>query len=414
MEPRFAPEAGRLNPCELEIDLQCRGIRLSPAAAERVRPARRTRAGLGSGIELILVGTFKDVWVNVPVRESFAQSSPYRLEVSPEGRFTINDERRGVSYPCRWNPEPEWYQWLTSSGRRMGEVGVLQGTYLGIYIGPVCRYWTGGREENCAFCTTGLNEAEGESWRKSVQDVVETCKTARRESGITFVHFNSGYQEGRDLRLALPFVRAVKEETGLLVGLQMAPVSDLAQYDELIAAGVDHFSFCFEFMHPEYFARLCPGKARTLGQEAFFRAMEYTSRKLGKGRVSGEIIAGLEPIEETLRAIDRITDCGAFPTVCIFRPLEGSRLEKTPPPRYEQMREVFQYMIERLAAKRIPIGLAPNIEVSLVVQPTDALYLLPSGWQGWSYRLYNRLLSALIRPVFVWRLAAGDRRMQAA
>ena len=46
--------------------------------------------------------------------------------------------------------------------------------------------------------------------------------------------------------------------------------------------------------------------------------MEYTSRKLGKGAVSGEIIAGIEPIEDTLNAIDYITSIGAFPTVCNF------------------------------------------------------------------------------------------------
>ena len=60
--------------------------------------------------------------------------------------------------------------------------------------------------------------------------------------------------------------------------------------------------------------------------------MEYTAKKLGRGRVSGEIIAGLEPIEATKRGIDRIVAAGAFPTVCIFRPTTGSELESAPPP----------------------------------------------------------------------------------
>jgi len=399
-----------LNPCELEIDLFCKGIRIDPETAPEVQLARRTRAGLGSGLELVISGSLKDIWINVPVSESFAHESPYSLK-SRNGSFLVVDDKTGLEYPVRIEATPDWYGLETSSGRPMSQVGTLQGTYLGIYIGPVCRYWKKDDPENCRFCTTGLNEEADESWRKTVGDVVETCVAARRESGITFVHLNSGYQEGRDLQLAKPFLKAIKSQTGLMVGLQLAPVTDLAQYDELIELGADHFSFCFEFMSDFAFSRYCPGKERTLGQEAFFSAMEYTSSKLGKGRVSGEIIAGVEPIEETLKAIDRITDCGAFPTVCIFRPLEGSEMSYYPSPFYYEMKEVFKYIVEQCIAKRIPVGIAPNIEVSLVVQPTDTLYLAHRDLSYFVYRLQNSLISSVLRPVFNFRLRRGDRRM---
>ncbi len=397
-----------LNPCELEIDLFCRGVRIDPAAQAKVALARRTRAGLGSGLELRLPGTFKDIWMNVPVEEPFARSSPYRL-CFEDTRFWLRDARNHHRYPVRIPPTPGWYDTVTSRGVPMGEIGALQGTYLGIYIGPVCRYWKE-PAENCKFCTTGLNVGSHEIVKKSVVDVVETCQAARRESGISFVHFNSGYQEGRDLVLARPFLKAVKKATGLLVGLQLAPVRNLSLYDQLIGEGADHFSFCFEFMNPRFFAKLCPGKERTLGLETFFRALEHTSARLGKGRVSGEIIAGVEPIEDTFRAIDRITDCGAFPTVCVFRPVLGSDMASHPPPEYQQMRQVFQYMIEACVAKRIPIGIAPNIEVSLVVQPTDALYLAKRRPSYFAYRAYNGLRGAIARPLLLWRLRRGDAR----
>lgn len=409
VSPPVETEKLRLNPCELEIDLFCKGLRIDAPTRLRVEQTGRTRAGLGSGLELVIPGTFKDVWVNVPVLEAFAGLSPYvlRWNTDSAGSFSIEDERNSCVYPVRIPPAPGWYGRQTSRGVAMSQVGMLQGTYLGIYIGPVCRYWTGDASEKCAFCTTGLNVGVNEVTRKTVLDVVETCIAAREESGITFVHFNSGYQEGRDLTIARPYVNAVKKATGLLVGLQLAPVSDLAQYDELIDSGVDHFSFCFEFLNESYFRGFCPGKKRTLGQATFLRAMEYTARKLGKGRVSGEIIAGVEPLGDTLKAIDLITDCGAFPTVCVFRPLRGSDMEDYPPPQYEEMRYVFQYMIESCMRKRIPIGIAPNIEVSLVVQPTDALYLTPPDLGYHAYRVYNRLLAWMMRPVFYFRKQAS-------
>jgi hypothetical protein len=126
-----------------------------------------------------------------------------------------------------------------------------------------------------------------------------------------------------------------------------------------------------------------------------------------KGSCSGEIIAGNEPIERTLEAIDYITGLGAFPTVCVFRPLAGSAMEDEPPPRYEDMRRVMKHVWERCRDRRVPIGLAPNIEVSLVVQPTDAAYLadgtLADRWYMWKLGLLRRLAA----PVFRRRMRAA-------
>ncbi len=157
---------------------------------------------------------------------------------------------------------------------------------------------------------------------------------------------------------------------GLLVGVQLAPEKDFSRYDELAALGVDHLSFCVELLDPEWFARICPGKARVHGQQLYFAAMQYAAALLPRGAVSGEIIAGIEPVEQTIAAVDRITALGAFPTVCIFRPTAGSDMESWPPPDYEAMRRVMARVYDACRAQWLPIGAAPNIEVSLVVTPT--------------------------------------------
>src|SRR5437764_13602508 len=96
--------------------------------------------------------------------------------------------------------------------------------------------------------------------------------------------------------------------------------------------------------------------------------MEYTSRKLGPGRVSGEIIAGVEPIETTKRGIERIVNAGAFPTVCIFRPTVDSEMEDVPPPDPDAMKEIFTHLHQTYPLAGLPVGILP-LEVSLVVQP---------------------------------------------
>jgi hypothetical protein len=412
-----------LKPVELEIELFCRGMRIGDSCHtdEDGRRISRTRAGLGSGLEIVIPATPKPIWVNVPVVESFAQQSVFTLHENYD-RYFVSDSRDGADYNVTIPPEPAWYSRNTSADVPMHRVGVLQGNYLGIYISNRCLYWSWSPSLACKFCTTGKNVGAAEESRKRITDVVEVAIAARDESNCIFTHFNTGYHyEDRadrevihGLRQAQPFVRAVRTHVGGFIGVQAVPVprANYYEYDELIAAGTDHFSFCYEFEDPEVFARLCPGKAKTIGQHAFFEAMEYTSRKLGRGRVSGEIIAGVEPIEATKRGIERIVNAGAFPTVCIFRPTLGSEMEDVPPPNPDAMKEIFAHLHQTCRRAGLPVGILP-IEVSLVVQPEETAGLIAPNIASDLYALKNSALRQLARPYIAWKRRPRGSRAQA-
>lgn len=405
----------RLNACELEIDLFCRGLRVpDDVSLHGARGLSRTRAGLGSGLELVIPTRSwlkPEIWMNAPVVEHFVQASPYVLTGGP-GAYAVVDERIATSYPVRLPQQPSWYDRLTSRDVPMSKIGVLQGTYLGIYINPVCEFWN--TKLNCRFCTTGCNVGgASEHPEKAIEDVVETCWAAKEESGITFVHLNGGFQGGHGLEFAEPFVRAIKEDVGLLVGVQLAPEREFWRYDRLIDLGADHFSFCVELLDADWFASVCPGKARTLGQPLFFKAMEHCVSRLPQGAVSGEIIAGLEPIQNTIDGIERIVSAGAFPTVCIFRPTIGSDMADWPSPSYDDMRTVMAASYDACRRHRMRIGLAPNIEVSLVVNPDDAAFLAPRTFDFYRYELRRRALRLAAKPVFTARQQARVRRVSA-
>jgi hypothetical protein len=402
-----------LSTIELEIELFCRGVRIDPSCdlGEDARRIARTRAGLGSGLELVLPGPRKEHWVNVPVVERFATSSPLVLR-RDAGGYRVHDQRDAAFYPVRIPPEPAWYGRKTSSGVEMSRIGVLQGNYLGVYVSNTCLFWAGPVSRACKFCTTGKNIGLSEIKSKKVEDVVEVALAARDESESIFTHLNTGYHfEEHDryerihgLRQCEPFVRAIRQRVGGFIGVQCMPVPRrlFAEYDDLIDAGADHFSFCYEFEDPRVFTALCPGKAETLGQRAFFDAMEYTANKLGKGRVSGEIIAGLEPVAATMRGIDRIVAAGAFPTVCIFRPTVGSELENAPSPDPEAMKDVFAHLWEACRDARLPVGILP-IEVSLVVQPEETRELVEPSLSSLVYGWKLAMLRGIARPYVSWK-----------
>ena len=72
-----------MKPVELEIELFCRGMRIANDI-EGARRISRTRAGLGSGLEIVIPATPKPIWVNVPVVEPVAQQSPFELHACGE------------------------------------------------------------------------------------------------------------------------------------------------------------------------------------------------------------------------------------------------------------------------------------------------------------------------------------------
>lgn len=400
MPPRI--DRWERNPGYTKLDLFCKGMRVDESCEleREARPIRRTRAGLGSGLEMILPG---NVWVNAPVDEDFAKSSPYRLH-KENGRYTLRRDGE-VVFEVKLPRRPAFYDRRTKSGKLMSQIGVLQGTYLGIYPTRLCHYWTLSPRENCKFCSVGLNLGEQEAVEKSVEDVMEVVLAARREAGITFVHFNTGYQEGDTYLDDLePFVRAVHDRTGLLIGVQTPPHPDLKRYDELKRMGVNNVSFCFELLDESRLPEVCPGKSRFVGLQRYMEAVEYCARMFNT--TNGEIIAGLESVDWTLKAIDWITCVGAIPTVCVFRPLRGTDYENQPPPKTEDMLPVFSAFYRLCMERNLPVGIAPNVKVSIVMLPEEGRYLLDNSSAYPLRRLKLGIMKGVFSAYFHSRLKA--------
>ncbi|MSO50539.1 MAG: radical SAM protein [Acidobacteria bacterium] len=210
------------------------------------------------------------------------------------------------------SPRPAWYDAKTRSGKPMTRVGTLQGTYLGVYPAKVCDYWVAEpTKTNCHFCSVGLNLGVDDASEKSVDEVLEVVRAAREESGITYVDFNTGHYKGDTyLDILEPYLRRIKKETGLLVGVQTPPHHDLSRHDRLRAMGVNRVSFCFEIFDHALFRKICPGKDAQYGLDRYFDAIRYCARLGAQGPASkpwvtnGEIIVGLEPSESSIAAIN--------------------------------------------------------------------------------------------------------------
>ena len=238
------------------------------------------------------------------------------------------------------------------------------------------------------------------------EEVLEVVRAAREESGITYVDFNTGHYTGDTyLDILEPYIRRIKEELGLLIGVQTPPHRDLSRYDGLRAMGVNRVSFCFEIYDRQLFREICPGKDAEYGLDHYLEAVRYCASLTDHGPrhepwvTNGEIIAGLEPPESSIAAIDWITSVGAIPTVCVFRPLKGTDLEDVAPPKTEEMIPVFRRLYEATMERGLPIGCAPNVHVSLVMLPEECRTLSRKRYP------FQQLKLSVMKRVFARRFA---------
>jgi hypothetical protein len=391
----------RLNPAELKIELLCRGMLIDGSCriAEEGRPISIRPEDPASGLELILPGEISDLWVNVPVNEKFVVGTPYHLRRA-QGEYRLLDTRHGLTYEVRLAPSPAWYNLRTARGIPMSEIGMMQGTILPIDIWQPVRFDAGGRTVPAPPCATGGQTSAGME-TKSVRDVVETAAMAQKKSGITLALLRGGYQGAGGLSRVFPYLEALKQEVGILVGMQFPPEADLELYDQARSLGVDHISFTFENCNREGFDRIAAGKH---GRESLCKALEHCARGMGKGRVSGEIVAGIEPLEDTLRAIDYIAGVGALPLVGVFRPLRGTPAENHAPPGFSTVIGVFRHVYQACRSNNLPLGMAPNIRLSVLPHPEDTLYLASDSQDVRSYQSWIFSVKQVMRPYFLRRM----------
>ncbi len=145
----------------------------------------------------------------------------------------------------------------------------------------------------------------------------------------------------------LEVIRAVRRTCDVPVDAAILP-RDMAQVEELLAAGVDHIGFGLDAACERVFDRVKGGSwARSLS------LIEETARRF-PGRGAVHLIVGLgESEREMAEMIQRLHDLGLVVGLFAFTPVRGTRLEDASPPplsTYRRM-QVAHYLITNNLAR---------------------------------------------------------------
>ena len=358
------------NPGLLKLALMASGVRVA-CDLPATQHASFQPSAFATAFELDLIlpeGTM----ATVAVQPSLTKTSPYVLERDETG-YRLSTA--GGTIPVTLLEQPAFIQKKTSSGVPFGRFATMHGGYLALSPVSECAFL--GTPSKCRFCSlTGTSS--GATTRIPVDDVVEAVRAAQAERPIQMIYLSVGYIDGPDSGVAVlePYVRALKNCFNVLVAVDALPPRDNAWIDRTYAMGVDSISYNLEIFAPDWFERLCPGPSKLLGRDRFLEALSYATTVFNDGAVISHLIVGLEPLEHTLDAIDKLVDLRVVPVLPVLRPFKGIdlRSDASKPLGLAELSGVYAHLYQRLRSHRIPMGWVRDI--SVVTTPTEGRFFV--------------------------------------
>ena len=402
------------NPGWLKLELMARGLALGEGtedlrAASREEVCGPTLFGNLRDLDLILPG---GTWASVPVRSGLMATSPYRLERDGDGYAirVFNGEDRLI--PVQIRPPSRLMDHVTATGLPFKQFGTVHGPYMALSPNHHCSFLGDG--DRCGFC--GVADQPLGSEAVSVEDVVEVVRVARSEHPLDMVVLSVGHlgQEDGGVPFLEPYVAALKKHFDILVGVDGLPPASNGWIDRTYGMGVDALGYNLEIFGEERFQAVCPGVSRELGRQRFLDALGYAASVFPSGAVTCHLMVGLEPIADTWRGIEALTELGVMPVLPVYRPFKGRDLREDPAvvafaPTMEQLTDLYAHLYRSVRKRGLNVHVVRD--VALATTPLDARFFADAD--GFWSNLQHRLQGSRLARRMTARLADIRRSLRA-
>ena len=307
----------------IKNELLCYGVRVSKDALsyiDSINPYINNK-----GIHVAGFYIDNQVFVNVQFNERYSLNSPYMLEYDYESLYLTKANTKICEINI--NPAPIWYENITSNGILMHEVFNVHGNNvlaLSNYEG--CSYVNKGKK--CKFCSFTPYEFPYKGLSSRIDDIIETLNCAFEYNNHYSIALSEGTKTGND-RGAFFFSKVSRAITDTFgnkkISVELAPPSDNVYIDNMINNGVTSIIMNIELFDDNVRRNICPGKSE-IPLEHYYKSLSYAVEKLGIGNVSSVLIAGIEPIQNTIKCAKELLQLGVIPTIIPFKPYDDCEL----------------------------------------------------------------------------------------
>jgi len=375
-----------------KLDLMFDGVRYSPALGAaaghaypnyypyRFQPGEPNPTGAAKA-EIPYLMTLAD---GTLVRVKGSGASPWQVLGDRQTGYRLARDGDPTTTPVAFEPRPRWMDAVTGDGFPLARAGVsLHGDMAIINVAPGCEYFLERDEDGnalrCTFCAYGapdertahLGQVAGRTLvePRTHQRMQEALAAALAETSIRHIYLVGGSLPdwGEEGRRFIDLARAVREVVETRVPVTcgsgaLPPEAQRVLHGEGLA---DAVCFNLEVWSRELFERVCPGKARFVGYEAWLRSLEHAVGLWGRGRVYTAMVAGveLEPehgldweaaAELAVAGARDLCGRGVLPIYSLYWPVGG----RDHPAYLERLRGYFERLTRGATAARRETGLA--------------------------------------------------------
>lgn len=192
--------------------------------------------------------------------------------------------------------------------------------YVNTYTDRTRLQLMSGCSNNCKFC----NAVEFKYELNSIKGMEEALEVALEQSDTRHLLISSGSVWEQDLETITDmYDHFTKKYKHLDIDIMMTPrgftsYTDNTQYEGYIKhlkeIGVHGLSINMELNHPDYLKKFCPEKY-AIGQENYLKFLETAVKIFGQDKVRSLLIVGIEPLEETLKGVEKLAKIGVNPVL---------------------------------------------------------------------------------------------------
>ncbi len=239
-------------------------------------------------------------------------NSPYLL-IEKDNKLYIQDKDYQLTETTVITPPEYMKDIIEIEGKKIT-------VYVNTYTDRVRVQLISGCANKCKFC----NATEFKYEFNSITGLDKALNIALSQSDVRHVLISSGSVKNEDLeKITEMYEYFGKNYSHLNLDIMMTPrgftsYTDSTQYESYLkhlkSIGIDGLSINMELNSIDNLKKYCPEKAN-IGQENYLKFIELAVKIFGKNKVRSLLIVGLEPLEETLKGVEKLAKIGCNPVL---------------------------------------------------------------------------------------------------
>lgn len=207
----------------------------------------------------------------------------------------------------------------------------------------------------CKFCDIAKKK---ELFYNDLNDIKEVISYSKKNLSHKVKHalITGGAIPQNSLYKYLDVLKLIKKEWDLNTYLMMTPPKDLHFLNELHNEKLDEIAFNLEFWDRKIAKEIMPGKG-DISRETYIETLKYATKLWGKnGQVRSLLIVGIEPIENTILAIEYLSKIGVMPILSPFKPVNNTDMKDVPYVSYEVIYDLWVKATEVVKKYNMHLG----------------------------------------------------------